>query len=183
MKWRLDDSEWVDAARIIGNMAGNIPELRREVMQGVSADARQAFLATYTQDLPLDNAGPNHKEPTMYRGTLGQSLRIFITPQGTLTLTLSAPHADKVERGGSVSAGERDDLETWARTKIGLQTRGQINRLIRSINRKGVAARNLMRDALDPSTPRGSGLQQNIRFKLQQGIDRYALAHGFRRGG
>ena len=162
-------------------LSQNFPVERRNMAWRIGRFARDQVISTYVLDLPLDG-GLRHTQPTHYKGTFGQGIRLFVTPQGTVTIRSDSPLTDQIELGRgprSIDEGERAQIEEWASSKLGITEPRIVNAIVRRIANTGILARRLFFDALHPGTPRGRQVDIFINAQVEQGLNKSLNEAGF----
>lgn len=161
---RVDAREVFDLASGWQELAQKFPAERMGVMRRIGVFARQQLMATYMLDLPL-NPLLNYSQPTIYRGGWGESVRLWVTPQGTATLRIDSPYHDQMNYGSgprTLDEGEKQRIKEWAYDKLGVDSDADVTRIIRKIETFGTFGRRLVEDAMNPGTPRGRRLDEFI---------------------
>lgn len=180
VRFEVDAKDITQLAQDFLTLAADTPEWQRELLKRMGRLMEQTLISTYVLDLPL-SAAVQHREPTQYRGTYGQSVKTFSNVSGgSVVLNVSAEHAGVVEAGrpaGPLDSGEREAIRDWAESKLGVTDPVEQARIIHSIETRGLLARRLLQDAFSPSTPRGQQLTQQIELMLTPAIDRLMQAH------
>ncbi|MCK9468417.1 MAG: hypothetical protein M0Q49_03275 [Porticoccaceae bacterium] len=174
----------VDAREVFGlsygwqRVAEEFPAQRMYIMRDIGDFARAQLMGAYFLDLPL-NPLMNYRFPTAFRGNWGESVRLFVTPQGTATIRITSPLDHITGNTGigprELDIGEKVRIREWAYDKIGVEGEADVQRIIHKIETFGIFARRLVEDAFGRQTPRGQRLdayiQSTIDSRLQLLLD------------
>lgn len=163
-------------------VSASLPSFRRVVMTKIGMFARANLVSTYELDLPL-NPMLGYQLPSVYRGAFGRSVRLFITPQGTITIRAEGgdTNIDVGVEPRRLSSTEREAIADWAESKLGVTSPRVINSIIRRIETRGIIARRIFDDAFRPDTPRGMNLDRFIERTLDEELNRLFDEAGFTR--
>lgn len=184
VQFTLDVDEWSDLARKFHNAITDIPEWETELLRQIANFMRSTLFSTYVLDLPL-GGGSDHRLPTHYQGSYGNSIQTSFSPTGTASawvfLQVTAPHAQFIEvgraGGAPIDEVEKERIKEWAEIKLGVTSKREIRNILRAIQ-AGVPARRLLNDAFAPGTPRGDMLLQQVNDILRPALARLLQRNG-----
>lgn len=182
VKIRVDQRAVFQLGDRFEQLAFMFPAFRRATMTKIGTFARAGLVSTYTLDLPL-NPALGYGSPSLYRGAFGRSVRMFITPQGTITIRaeVEGTSMDEGIDPHQLSDVEREQIREWAETKMGVTNIREVNAIIRKIERFGVNSRRIFRDAFGHETPRGQALDRFIENTIDNDLNQWLDQAGFTR--
>lgn len=159
-RFRINGDDFAREARILMEMADNMPAVKRKFLRNIGNEARAALLDVY-ENRPM--AGDQF--PTKYTGKWGSSLRVNVDPRGNwVTIFTNIAYAAYPDEGrgpaGAIGGDEQDDIRRWMRDKLGADLTRAPGRkaaatIIRKIAEDGYKARQVFTRALSPYDSRG----------------------------
>jgi hypothetical protein len=179
-KIRVDPRVLLQLGERFDALSAILPAVRRTMMTEIGTFARAQLVSTYELDLP-SNPMLGYNLPSVYRGTFGRSIRLFVTPQGTVTIRADATGTG-IDTGlppRVLSDTEREEVREWAETKMGVSSAREVNAIIRKLETFGVIGRRIFDDAFGRDTPRGQVLDRFIGAALDRHLNQMLNDAGF----